>query len=294
MNASQFSVWIGAARPKTLPAAIAPVLVGAAEAYRFGEIEVFPVVICMLFALLVQVGTNMANDYYDCIRGADTEERLGPERFTSSGRIAPRAMLFAAVIIFILAFSVGLSLVWYRGWELLIIGVLAIMFGYGYTGGPYPLAYHGLGDVFVIIFFGLVATAGTFYAITGETSGLVMVEGFALGVLANNILVVNNLRDRETDRSANKNTLIVRFGNLFGVIFYRIQYLIAVLSLFWIWKMTESAWACLPLLTLPLGFKACKAMGRTSANELNPLLGKSAGILMLYSASLALGLVLSV
>ena len=293
MSSSRFSVWLAAARPKTLPAAVAPVLVGAAEAYRWGVYEAFPVAICMAFALLVQIGTNMTNDYFDCIKGADTEARLGPERLVSSGKIEPRMMLIAAIIVFALAFSVGLSLVWYRGWELLIVGVVSILLGYGYTGGPYPLAYHGLGDVFVILFFGIVATAGTFYVITGEVSGLVMAEGLVLGLLANNILIVNNLRDRETDAVANKRTLVVRYGNQFGVNLYRIQYLIAIMGLVLIWRMTDSAWVYLPLSTLPFGLKTSKAVGQSRAVELNPLLSKSAGILMLYSMSLVLGLVLS-
>jgi len=290
---SSLADWISAARPKTLPAAIAPVMVGTAEAYRVGEIEAFPVVVCMAFALLVQIGTNMANDYFDCIKGADTNDRLGPERLVASGKIAPRMMLFVAIVIFALAFFIGLGLVWYRGWELLIVGVVSILFGYGYTGGPFPLAYRGLGDVFVIFFFGVVATTGTYYTITGQVSELAIFEGLALGLLANNILVVNNLRDRETDAIANKNTLIVRLGPKFGVVLYRIQFFIALFGLCIFWVRMDSLWMLLPLATFPLGIKACRAVGRLEGAALNPLLGKSAGILMLYSVCLVAGLVLA-
>ncbi len=154
--------WIAASRPKTLPAAIAPVLVGAAEASLRQDIEAWPVFICLAFALLVQIATNLANDYFDYIRGADTAERIGPERLVSSGKISPVAMRSAAIGLFALAFAIGLTMVSYRGSEMLVIGILAIVFGYAYTGGPYPLAYHGLGDAFVVFFFGIIATAGTY------------------------------------------------------------------------------------------------------------------------------------
>jgi len=287
------SVWIAATRPKTLPAAISPVLVGASEAYRVGAFDVFPIIVCMAFAVLVQIGTNMANDYFDCIKGADTEERLGPERLVAAGKVSPKVMLYVAIGVFLLAFCIGLSLVWYRGWELLVVGVVSILFGYGYTGGPYPLAYHGLGDVFVIFFFGIVATAGTFYAVTGELSGIVLVQGLALGLLASNILVINNLRDRETDATAGKRTLIVRFGVGFGVSIYRIQYLISLGALLLIWRQVESIWVLLPFVTLPLGLKASVAVAALQGRALNPLLGKSAAVLMLFSVSLSVALLLA-
>jgi len=287
------SAWLAATRPKTLPAAVAPVLVGAAEAYRLGHMALIPLAICLVFALLTQIGTNMSNDYFDCVRGADANDRIGPERQVSSGRIAPRAMLVGSIAVYGFAFCLGLTLVWYRGWELLVVGVVSLWMGFSYTGGPFPLAYHGLGDVFVIFFFGLVATGGTFYVLSGEVTSMAAVEGLALGLLANNILVVNNLRDRETDARAGKRTLIVRFGRPFGVMLYRIQFLVAMASLFYICWETASYWTALPMAAGPLGLMACRAVGEWDGEELNPLLGKSAGVLMLFGGSLAFGLTMS-
>lgn len=285
--------WIAAARPKTLPAAIAPVLVGTAEASRSGLIEAWPVFICMAFALFVQIATNLANDYFDFKRGADTEDRLGPERLVASGKIAPETMFRVAISLFVLAFVVGLSMVAYRGSEMLIVGVLAIVFGYAYTGGPYPLAYHGLGDVFVIGFFGLVATMGTYYVIVGELSWNTYLLGLPLGLLANNILVVNNYRDKETDEVAGKRTLVVRFGRGFARSQYTWQLIGAYFSLSVYVGLTQSLWACLALLTIPMGTKLIVDLRETEGAALNGLLARSAKLMLVFSALLALGIALS-
>ncbi|OUW17080.1 MAG: 1,4-dihydroxy-2-naphthoate octaprenyltransferase [Opitutales bacterium TMED158] len=282
--------WIAAARPKTLPAAIAPVIVGAAEASRSGEIESWPVFICLSFALLVQIATNLANDYFDYVKGADTEERLGPERLVSSGRIAPQLMWQVAVGLFLLAFVVGLTMVSYRGSEMLVVGILAIVFGYAYTGGPYPLAYHGLGDVFVVVFFGLVATMGTVYVISGELTVSAFLLGLPLGLLANNILVVNNYRDKETDEAAGKRTLVVRFGRLFARKQYAWQLAAAFLSLSIYVGTTRTLWPCLAFLSIPIGTRLIVELRKTEGVALNDLLGRSAKLLLLFSALLALGL----
>jgi 1,4-dihydroxy-2-naphthoate octaprenyltransferase len=285
--------WIAAARPKTLPAAIAPVLVGTAEASHLGLIEAWPVLICMVFALFVQIATNLANDYFDFKRGADTEDRLGPERMVASGKIAPEMMFRVAVGLFLLAFIVGLSIVSYRGSEMLIVGILAIVFGYIYTGGSYPLAYHGLGDVFVVIFFGLVATMGTYYVIVGDLSWSVFLLGLPLGLLANNILVVNNYRDKETDEAAGKRTLVVRFGRAFARSQYAWQLAGAYFSLSVYVGLTQSFWACLALATIPMGTKLIVELRDTRGPALNGLLGRSAKLLLAFSALLALGIAFS-
>ncbi len=285
--------WIEASRPKTLPAAIAPVLVGSAEAARQNDIEAWPVFICLVFALLVQVATNMANDYFDYIRGADTEERVGPERLVSSGKVQPKAMIRVAVGLFALAFFVGLTMVSYRGSEMLIVGILAIVFGYAYTGGPYPLAYHGLGDVFVVFFFGIVATVGTYYVIVGEISSSAFFLGLPLGLLANNILVVNNYRDLETDEAANKRTLVVRYGRSFA----RSQYLLQLVTAFFCVSiyagLTRNFWVGLVFLTIPVGTGLMVALRETEGKALNLLLGKTAQLLLLFSVLLAGGIILS-
>ncbi|MBK1879114.1 1,4-dihydroxy-2-naphthoate polyprenyltransferase [Pelagicoccus mobilis] len=274
--------WIDAARPKTLPAAVVPVLMGTAEAKRMGFFDWWPVVICLVFSVLVQIATNMANDYYDHIRGADTKDRLGPERLVASGRIEPRAMLIVSLLVFLVAFLIGLNLVAYRGWELLVVGIVSIVFGYGYTGGPFPLAYKGLGDVFVVFFFGLVATMGAVYVITGELTMQAGLLGLSLGLLANNILVVNNYRDRDTDKAANKMTLIARWGANFGLAQYRVQLVGAYLCLALYVTSTGEPWHALPLLILPLGLRLAAALETTEGKALNGVLAKTAAFLLLY------------
>ena len=209
-------VWFEATRPRTLPAAVAPVLVGTALAWRVGQAKWGAAASCLGFALLVQIGTNFANDYYDFLKGADTAERVGPRRAVASGLIAPRTMRAAMIGVFAAAFLLGLTLLAYGGWPLLIVGVTSIACGIAYTGGPYPLAYHGLGDLFVFIFFGLVATGATAFVQTGRLSAASLVAGAAMGALATNILVANNYRDVETDAKAGKRTLLVRWGRAYG------------------------------------------------------------------------------
>lgn len=282
--------WIQAARPKTLAAAVAPIAVGAAEASRVAVFEAWPVAACLAFAFLVQIGTNMSNDYFDHIKGADGADRTGPERMVASGKVAPRAMLRASVAVFAMAFLVGLSLVSLRGWELLIVGILSILLGYGYTGGPYPLAYHGLGDLFVILFFGLVATGGTYYVLSGEVDGPVLLLGGSLGLLANNILVVNNYRDVESDRRAGKMTLVARFGRRFGVAQYSLQFVGAIALVAVHYYYVRNPWVFLVCATLPLGWRTSQVLGRTHGEALNRLLGRSALILLLVGGTLAVAI----
>lgn len=211
-----FGVWLEATRPKTLPAAVAPVLVGSALAWRAGAFKPGAAAACLGFALLVQIGTNFANDYYDARKGADTAERVGPRRAVASGLVKPETMLVAMWAVFAAAFCVGLTLLAYGGWPLLVVGVASILCGVAYTGGPYPLAYHGLGDVFVFFFFGLVAVGATEFVQSGALSAAALVGGAGVGALATNILVANNYRDVETDAKANKRTLLVRWGRGYG------------------------------------------------------------------------------
>ena len=247
-----------------------------------GYFDWWPVLVCLAFSLLVQIATNMANDYYDHIRGADTEDRIGPERLVASGKISPRAMLVASLAVFGVAFIIGLNLVGYRGWELLLVGVVSIIFGYGYTGGPFPLAYRGLGDVFVILFFGLVATMGTVYVVSGQLTAPSALLGLSLGLLANNILVVNNYRDRETDRAAGKMTLIARFGIHFGQAQYRVQLVGAFLSMAFYAAGTGELWHAFPILSLPFGLTLASALEKSEGRALNGVLAKTAGFLMLF------------
>ncbi|MDB6115539.1 MAG: menA, partial [Lacunisphaera sp.] len=210
-------LWWEAARPRTLAAAVIPVLVGTALAAGYESADWLAAAICLAFALFVQVGTNYANDYYDFVKGADTPSRVGPRRAVAAGLIAPATMRRATGLVFGAAFLVGLLLVRSGGWWLVPIGVGSILCGLAYTGGPWPLGYNGLGDLFVFGFFGLVAVDTTFYVQAGHVFSDVTSCGAAIGLLAANILVANNYRDLETDAAAGKKTLVVRFGRRFAV-----------------------------------------------------------------------------
>ncbi len=251
-------IWLEATRPRTLPAAIAPVMVGTALAWRAGEAKWGAAASCLGFALLIQIGTNFANDYYDYLKGADTTERVGPRRAVASGLISPGAMRRAMVAVFGAAFLLGLTLLAYGGWPLLVVGVASIVCGIAYTGGPYPLAYHGLGDLFVFLFFGLVATGATAFVQTGELGAAAWVAGAAMGALAANILVANNYRDVETDAKAGKRTLLVRWGRGYGRRQFAVAHAIAVtapLGLVMLGKASGVATAGLVFVSAAVGIR---------------------------------------
>lgn len=209
-------IWILAARPKTLPAGLTPVLIGAALAHGAGAFHLPAVLCAALGALLIQIGTNFANDYFDFIKGTDTEERVGPTRATQAGLVSPRTMLVATVLVFALSFLPGGYLIYRAGWPLLAIGVVSVVCGVLYTGGPWPLGYLGLGDVFVLVFFGPVAVGGTYYVQALTLPPDVLVAGLMPGLFSTAILTVNNLRDADTDVRTGKKTLAVRFGKTFA------------------------------------------------------------------------------
>ena len=246
-------VWWLAARPKTLPVAVAPVLVGTAMAAAHGRAAWGPALAAGAGALLLQIGANLANDVFDFEKGADTEERLGPPRAAQLGWLSPAALRRATAAVFAAAALLGVYLIAVGGWPILVVGMLSILAGLAYTGGPYPLGYHGLGDVAVFLFFGVVAVCGTYWVQALSLPTAVLVASLAPGALATAILVVNNLRDAETDARAGKRTLAVRFGR--GAA--RAQYLaclalaFAVAPLLWLAGAAPTAvwlsWLSLPL-----------------------------------------------
>ncbi|HUJ43973.1 MAG TPA: 1,4-dihydroxy-2-naphthoate polyprenyltransferase [Opitutaceae bacterium] len=213
---ANWRIWLAAARPRTLPAAVAPVVVGSALAWRAGAFDVRAAGICLAFALLVQVGANFANDFYDFGRGADSAGRVGPRRAVAAGLVAPATMRRAMWLTFGLALLIGLALVAWGGWWLVAVGVGSVVCAIAYTGGPFPLGYHGLGDVFVFVFFGLVAVCVTFGVQAGPPGVDVVLAAAAVGALTVNILVVNNYRDADSDARAGKRTLVVRWGKSFA------------------------------------------------------------------------------
>jgi 1,4-dihydroxy-2-naphthoate octaprenyltransferase len=289
------SIWIGASRPRTLPAAVAPVLAASALAWRDGDFEPLAALACLAFALLIQIGTNFANDYYDFVKGADTAERVGPRRAVASGLVPPATMKRAMGGMFALAFAAGLTLLGYGGWPLLLIGVASIVCGIAYTGGPYPLGYNGLGDVFVFIFFGLVAVGATYFVQAGVITADAWLIGAGIGALAANILVVNNYRDVETDARAGKRTLVVRFGRRFA----RAQFVAAHgVSLAALLAVGTPDWHPAMLvagagLCVVAGALQTRRLARAATPaELIRLLGTTGSYLAIYALMLAAGLIL--
>lgn len=288
-------VWFAAARPRTLPAAIAPVLVGTALAWHDLWLEKLPLswpaaLACLGFALLIQIGTNFANDYYDFIKGADTKERVGPRRAVAAGLVSPEVMKSVMLIVFMFAFLVGLSLLKYGGWPLLVVGVTSILCGIAYTGGPYPLGYNGLGDLFVFIFFGLVAVCATFFVQTGYVSQEALLCSIGVGLLAANILVVNNYRDVDTDRVAGKRTLVVRFGRRFARIQFGVSLLVALTIPLHLLRMGYKPVVLLPLLLAPLAWRHANRLEEAKTpQELIVLLGDTGKLLALYAILLSAG-----
>ena len=227
---SRLALWALAARPKTLAAAAAPVLIGAGLAAFHGRFRVLPALAALLGALLIQIATNLANDYYDFVRGTDTWERVGPVRVTQAGLIAPADVKRGMLVVIGAAVVVGLYLVAVGGWPILVIGVLSLICAVAYTGGPFPLAYHGLGDLFVLVFFGLVAVSSTYWVQARALVSDALLAGAGVGALSTAVLVVNNLRDRETDARAGKRTLAVRLGRTVSVVEYTLLVAAAALA----------------------------------------------------------------
>ncbi len=286
------AAWLMATRPKTLPAAAAPVVVGTALAYADGALAWLPAVAALVGALLIQVGTNFANDYYDFVKGADTHERVGPTRVTQAGLLSPHTVKLGMMVTFALAVGVGSYLVWVGGWPIVAIGVASIIAGVAYTGGPWPLGYNGLGDVFVLVFFGPVAVGGTYFVQALTVTPTVLLVGLVMGALATAILVVNNVRDAETDVKAGKRTLVVRLGERAGRLEYAVLLAFAyaaIAALSAVGRLPVTALAAIVALPLAL-ILAHRVWHTTNRAALNPILGQTAGHLLLFSILLAAGL----
>lgn len=286
------STWIAAARLRTLPAAVVPVVVGTAVCAALGHVAWGPALAALAGAIAIQIGTNFANDVFDAEKGADTAERIGPLRVVSAGLVSAAAMKRAMIVAFAVASAFGLYLVSVAGWPVVAIGVASVLSGIAYTGGPYPLGYHGLGDVFVMVFFGFVAVCGTAFVQLGYVPVLAVAASIPVGALATAILVVNNVRDRATDVRAGKRTLAVRFGRRAALVEYAcllaLAYAVPVVLAFTCW-----VWVALPLVTLPLALARVRALVRaTDGPTHNHLLAATAQLLVLHGALFAAGLAL--
>lgn len=283
--------WIIAVRPKTLPAAIAPVLIGTAMAIGHGVHNYSIALVALFAAIMIQIGTNLANDYFDCIKGADTPERIGPTRVTQAGLIAPSAVRNAMIFAFVLSAGAACFLVAHAGWVIAVIGTLSILSGIFYTAGPRPLGYMGLGELFVLVFFGPVAVAGTYYVQSFEFNWAVVAAGLAPGFLSVAVLAVNNLRDRETDRRVGKNTLAVRFGRNFAVNEYIISILIASLVPVLVYAITgEQPWSLIATTVIFVAIPMFKAViTKDDGPSLNEVLASTGKLLFMYSCLYSMG-----
>jgi 1,4-dihydroxy-2-naphthoate octaprenyltransferase len=289
---SALGSWVLAARPKTLSAASVPVLVGSACAAQSGNFAVVPALAALAGALLLQIGANFANDVYDYEKGADTAERLGPTRAVQAGLITPSQMKLGMLVVFGLALAIGAYLTYVAGPVILAIGLASIVSAIAYTGGPYPLGYNGLGDIFVFFFFGIVAVAGTAFVELGRVPPLSLWCSLPVGALATAILVVNNLRDHEQDARVGKRTLAVRFGPRFVIGEYAALLAVAyAIPLYLATSANHGRFVLLPLLTLPLGRKLMRAVATERGPALNARLAGTAKLLLFFGVLLALGLV---
>jgi 1,4-dihydroxy-2-naphthoate polyprenyltransferase len=284
-----------AARPRTLPAAVAPVLVGTAAAARpVGELAWGRALLALLVALALQVAVNYANDLFDGLRGVDTEARTGPRRAVASGLVTPAVMRDAMLGALAVAAAAGLALAWTVGWELLLVGVLAILAALGYSGGPRPYASAGLGEVAVFVFFGLVATVGSAYVQDEAVTGVAVLAGAAMGAFATALLVVNNLRDIPTDRAAGKVTLAVRLGEGRTRALYLVLVAGAYLLLVPLVVLTSEGWLALAALSVPLAWQGVERVRHAPLGpQLVAALGHTAQAQLAYAILLALGFVLA-
>lgn len=292
---SPLRLWAMAARPRTLPAAVAPVLVGTALAGSEDEFRPLAFAAALVGSIFIQIGTNLSNDYSDARRGADTEDRLGPVRVTAGGLMPPRTVLVGTYVAFGVAVAAGAYLVAVAGWELLLVGAASILAGVLYTGGPRPYGYEGLGEVFVFLFFGVVAVTGSYFVQTEQLTWEAFALSVPVGLLAAAILVANNVRDADTDRRAGKRTLAVRLGRERARRLYAacVYLSFAVPPAVWAGGGL-SAWVLLALLALPLAPPVVRTVAsRTDGPSLNRALADTGRLLAVFSLLLSAGVLLS-
>ncbi len=283
--------WLLAIRPKTLVASVCPVMIGTAMAFGDGVWDWPTAVLCLLGALCIQVGTNLANDYFDFKKGADTFERIGPTRVSQAGLIKPKVVMIGFIVAFLIAGLISIKLIERGGWPIAMIGIASIISGIGYTAGRYALGYIGLGELFVLIFFGPVAVAGTYYVQSLEMNFAIILAGLAPGMISVGILAINNLRDIETDFKSSKRTLAVRFGRSFAIQEYFVAITTAGLTPVLLYVLMEDHLpilaACIILfIAIPLFITVTS---KTDGPALNRALAKTGRLLLMYSILFSLG-----
>ena len=293
IDKNKLNLWLLASRPKTLPASFVPVMVGSALAISQGKFFLLYSIAALICSVLIQIGTNFTNDLYDYLKGADNEKRKGPMRVLVSGLISVKEMKIGISLVFGLAFLLGLYLVYSSGILILFVGIISIIAGIAYTAGPFPLAYNGLGDLFVFIFFGVVGTMGTFYLHTQEISLLAFIISVPVGAVTTNILVVNNYRDINEDKEAGKITMAVIIGKYFTrVEFILLLILCYTVSIILHFNFDYSYWVFLPYLTIPIAIVLTRMLMFYKDEELNKTLELSAKFSGIYGLLLSIGLTL--
>jgi 1,4-dihydroxy-2-naphthoate polyprenyltransferase len=293
LTKQNLQAWGLAIRPRTLPAAAAGVVMGCALAWRDGFFRVDAALACLFAALLLQIGSNLANDVFDFERGTDTPDRLGPTRVTQAGMLTPSQVKFGMGVVFGIAAVLGLYLAWLGGWPIILIGIAAIISAIAYTGGPFPLGYYGLGDIFVFIFFGLAAVAGTYYVQAGSVSAAAWWMAIPPGLIITAILVVNNLRDIENDRKGGKHTLAVMFGERFAKAEYLLCMLVAYLVLpLAAWMGIVSWFSLLAWGSLPIAWRAAHTVFTKQGRPLNAALAGTGQTAFVFSLLFWFGMAL--
>ena len=283
--------WIYATRPKTLPAGAIPVIIGSAFAYRSEIFDAFYFIIILLCSIFIQVLVNFINEIYDFKKGADTKERTGPQRAVAAGFISPKTMTRVSAVLMILTFALGMILVARAGLFILAIGFSALFFAWAYTGGPYPLAYKGLGDLFVLVYFGVAAVCGTFYIFAEYISHEVLIASFAPGIISMNLLSVNNIRDIDTDRKVGKMTLQARLGRKYSV---KLQFFLTILLYIipiYLAIYSNEYFYLLPILSLPLAVKNLRHVRIYDGKNLNIVLANTGKLLLLYGILFSAGII---
>lgn len=293
VKTNSIEAWILASRPKTLTGAAIPVMIGCALAYVYGHFKLMPAILCLVFAFLMQINANFINDLFDFIKGTDREDRLGPERACAQGWISPKGMKTGICITTVLAGITGLLLLFFGGLELIPIGVACMVFAFLYTAGPYPLAYHGWGDVLVLVFFGFVPVGCTYYVMAHEWNNSVTIASLACGLIIDTLLMVNNFRDREQDAISGKKTIVVRFGAKVGMVLYFLLGLVACWLCFYFITIGKIYAALLPQFYLIIHILTSIKMAKINRGKaLNLILGETSRNMLIFGIMLTLGLIL--
>ena len=291
---NSLQAWLLAARPKTLSGAAVPVLIGCALAQATGHFAWTPALLCLGFAFGMQIDANFINDLFDYLKGSDGEDRLGPERACAQGWITPRAMKRGIFLTTALSCLCGLGLLAYGGAGLILLGALCVLFAFLYTAGPYPLAYHGWGDMLVLIFFGFVPVGGTYYVMAHDWNPAVVIAALACGLVVDTLLMINNYRDREQDARNGKRTLIVRCGDRIGGVLYLLPGLLVLLLCLFLGRYGYLWAALLPWIYLPFHLFSWRKMLRIGHGKaLNRILGETSRNMLLFAVLLSLGFLLS-